>query len=193
MLKKTYVEKLKKDLHEYALIRRDVIKTADDALHHAKRAIFDLHRGDLKESDQKLRLIEKMIKDLNKKYKKNPEIRQEGAYMAALEEYVEASLMYQFVIKGDIGEVKGLPISGESYLAGLCDVPGELFRYAIRAATMHDLAMVRKCADTANEIIGELMEFNLTKYLRNKFDQAKQAAHKLEMVVYEVTLREKNK
>ncbi len=190
MLKKSYVEKLKKDLHEYALIRRDVIKTSDDALHHAKRAIFDLHRGDVKEADQKLHLIEKMIKDLNKKYKKNTEIQDEGSYMAALEEYVEASLMYQFVVKGDIGEVKGLDVSGESYLAGLCDVPGELFRFALRAATSHDIHMVKKCAATADEIIGELMEFNLTKYLRNKFDQAKQAAHKLEMVVYEVTLRD---
>jgi len=189
MLKKSYVEKLKKDLHEYALIRRDVIKNADDALHHAKRVVFDLHRGDIKEADKKLRLVESIIKDLNKKYKKNEKIHDEGAYMAALEEYVEASLFYQFVVKGSMSEVKGLEVTGETYLAGLCDVPGELFRYAIRAATNHDAQTVKKCADTANEIIGELMEFNLTKYLRNKFDQAKQAAHRLEMVVYEVTLR----
>ncbi len=189
MLKKSYVEQLKKDLHEYALIRRDVIKNADDALHHAKRVIFDLHRGDIKEADQKLKLVESIMKDLNKKYKKNNKIHDEGAYMAALEEYVEASLMYQFVLKGSLGEIKGLPVTGETYLAGLCDVPGELFRYAIRAATNHDIETVKKCADTASEIIGELMEFNLTKYLRNKFDQAKQASHKLEMVVYEVTLR----
>lgn len=191
MLKKSYVEKLKKELHAYALIRRDVIKNADDALHHAKRVVFDLHRADFKEADAKLKIVETIMKDLNKRYKKNPEIQDEGTYKAALEEYVEASLFYQFILKGDIGEVKGLPVSGEVYLAGLCDVPGELFRYAIKAATNHDVATVKKCADVANEIIGELMEFNLTKYLRNKFDQAKQAAHKLEMVVYEVTLRAK--
>jgi translin len=192
MLKKTYVEKLKRDLHEYALIRRDVIKNSDDAIHHAKRAVFDLHRGDIKAADEKLREVEKLMKELNKKYKKTPEIQDEGTYMAALEEYVEASLFYQFVIKGDIGEVKGLPVTGEVFLAGLCDVPGELFRYAIRAATNHDIATAQKCNEVAGEIIGELMEFNLTKYLRNKFDQARQAAHKLEMVVYEVTLRQKN-
>lgn len=192
MLKKSYVEKLKKELHEYALIRRDVIKNSDDALHHAKRVVFDLHRGDFKEADLKLKTVEAIMKDLNKKYKKNPEIQDEGTYMAALEEYVEASLFYQFIVKGDIGEVKGLPVSGEVYLAGLCDVPGELFRYAIRAATNHDIKTAKRCAEVASEIIGELMEFNLTKYLRNKFDQARQAAHKLEMVVYEVTLRQKD-
>jgi translin len=189
MLKKNYVDKLKKNLHEYALIRRDVIKNSDDALHHAKRVIFDLHRGDVKEGEQKLRLVETIMKDLVKRNKKNPEIQDEGVFAAALEEYVEASLFLQFLKTGEMGEVKGLDVPGEVYLAGLCDVPGELFRYAIRAATNHDMATVKKCSLAAEEIIGELMEFNLTKYLRNKFDQAKQAAHKLEVVVYETTLR----
>lgn len=189
MLKKNYVDKLKKNLHEYALIRRDVIKNSDDALHHAKRVVFDLHRGDVKEAEQKLRLVETIMKDLVKRNKKNPEIQDEGVFAAALEEYVEASLFYQFLKTGEMGEVKGLDVPGEVYLAGLCDVPGELFRYAIRAATNHDMATVKKCSLAAEEIIGELMEFNLTKYLRNKFDQAKQAAHKLEVVVYETTLR----
>jgi predicted translin family RNA/ssDNA-binding protein len=45
----------------------------------------------------------------------------------------------------------------------------------------------------ASDIIGELIEFNLTSYLRNKFDQAKSAAQKLEQVVYEVSLRELEK
>lgn len=189
MLKKTYVEKLKKNLHEYALIRRDVIKNSDDALHHAKRVVFDLHRGDIKEAEAKLKLVESIMKDLIKRNKKNPEIQDEGVFAAALEEYVEASLFYQFLKTGEMGEVKGLDIPGEIYLAGLCDVPGELFRYAIRAATHHDIETVKRCAAAGEEIIGELMEFNLTKYLRNKFDQAKQAANKLEVVVYEVTLK----
>ena len=189
MLKKLYVEKLKKNLHEYALIRRDVIKNSDDALHHAKRVVFDLHRGDVREAADKLKLVESIMKDLIKRNKKNPEIQEEGVFAAALEEYVEASLFFQFLKTGEMGEVKGLDIPGEVYLAGLCDVPGELFRYAIRAATNHDIATVKRCSLAAEEIIGELMEFNLTKYLRNKFDQAKQAAHKLEVVVYETTLR----
>jgi len=189
MLKKPYVAKLKKDLHEYALIRRDVIKNSDDALHHAKRVIFDLHRGETQEAIEKLKLVESILKDLVKRHKKNPEIQDEGVFAAALEEYVEATLFFQFIKGEEMGEIKGLDIPGEIYLAGLCDVPGELFRYAIRAATTHDIALVKKCAKASEEIVGSLMEFNLTKYLRNKFDQAKQAAHKVEVVVYEVSLR----
>jgi hypothetical protein len=35
-----------------------------------------------------------------------------------------------------------------------------------------------------------LIEFNLTKYLRNKFDQAKGAGRKIEEIVYEVGLKQ---
>ncbi len=42
----------------------------------------------------------------------------------------------------------------------------------------------------AQDITGELIEFNLTSYLRNKFDQAKSAVQKIEKVVYELSLKE---
>ena len=48
---------------------------------------------------------------------------------------------------------------------------------------------VKKCVEMGQEIIGELIEFNLTSYLRTKFDQAKRAAQKLEYVDYELSLR----
>ena len=99
-------------------------------------------------------------------------------------------MFYDFFTTGKIGEVKDIPIGFESYLAGLCDVPGELLRFAVKAATAKDIKTVKKCAEMAQEIIGELIEFNLTSYLRTKFDQAKQAVRKLEEVVYEVSLRE---
>ncbi|EKD67070.1 MAG: hypothetical protein ACD_48C00613G0001 [uncultured bacterium] len=66
-----------------------------------------------------------------------------------------------------------------------------MYRYAIRAATEHNLDLVNACNTMAQDIVESLTEFEFTKYLRTKFDQAKQAAHKLEYVVYEVSLRSK--
>lgn len=191
MLNKKYLGQLRKHLHAYALVRRDVIKQSDDALHHAKRAVFALQRGNHDEAREKLSTAETMLKALQKMAVKEPGIRDEGAYLAAVEEFVEATLFYQFVTTGKIDEVKSIAVTGESYLGGLCDVPGELYRYAIAAATKHDTALVNACNELAGDIIGELIEFNLTSYLRNKFDQAKGAAQKLEQVVYEVSLRVK--
>ena len=184
---KTHINKLRESLHKYALVRREVIRETGDALHHAKRAIFSLHRADQPEAEMKLQSAEEIFKKLHTKYKNDAKIKDEGSYKAAVEEYVEAVLFYQFIITGKIAEVKIFAIEPEVYLAGLCDVPGELYRYAIKAATNKDIKTVKKCSEAASEIIGELIEFNLTSYLRGKFDQAKQAAQKLEYIVYETS------
>lgn len=189
MLDKTYMAKMREDMKTYALKRREIIKEAGDALHHAKRTIFALHRDNQDEAKEKLAAAETLLKTIEQRHKKEPLLLQEGAYRAAIEEYVEAWLFYNFVLNKKFVQIKTIAVDPELYLAGLCDVPGELYRYAIRAATSHDTATVKLCAEASAEIIGELIEFDLTSYLRTKFDQAKQANHKLEEVVYEVALK----
>ena len=190
MLQKTYLQTLKKSLHTYAEKRRDVIKLSGDALHLSKRAIFSMHRGDMKEAEIKLADAKKLLLSVHTKFKAVPELLTEGSYHAGMEEYVEAALLHQFLKTGKLGEeLKGLDVPRDVFLAGLCDVPGELYRYAIRAATEHNLDLVNACNTMAQDIVESLTEFEFTKYLRTKFDQAKQAAHKLEYVVYEVSLR----
>ncbi len=192
MLQKTYLQTLKKSLHTYAEKRRDVIKLSGDALHLSKRAIFSMHRGDMKEAEIKLADAKKLLLSVHTKFKAVPELLTEGSYHAGMEEYVEAVLLHQFLKTGKLGEeLKGLDVPRDVFLAGLCDVPGELYRYAIRAATEHNLDLVNACNTMAQDIVESLTEFEFTKYLRTKFDQAKQAAHKLEYVVYEVSLRSK--
>ncbi len=184
-----YLNDLKNKALEYSLKRRDVIKLTGDAQHHAKRAIFSLHRDKVNEAQEKLTETEKIYKELQKKYQKIPALFTEGSYLAGLEEYVEAKLFLAFLQKKSLSRIKELRVGDETYIGGLCDVPGELYRYAIQAATRRDYDTVRRCGETAEEIIGALIEFNLTSYLRTKFDQAKQAVQKIEHVVYEVSLR----
>jgi len=190
MLDKKYLGQIKSHLHTYAQQRLEVIELSNQAIHHAKRAIFAFHRDDKKEAEEKLNQSETILKNLANKYKKEPDVLDEGAYRAGVEEYVEAKLFYGFLNTGKIGKITEINVPDEVYIGGLCDVPGELYRYAIKSATAHDIKMAKKCSEIGQEIIGELIEFNLTSYLRTKFDQAKQAVQKLEQVVYEVSLRE---
>lgn len=173
----------------YAGKRREVIKQSGDAQHHAKRAIFALQRGDAKEARERLNSARQIFTQLEKQYQKDPGLFTEGSYQAGLEEFVEAELFRQFIETGKIGAIRGLKISNDVYVAGLCDVPGELQRLAIKAATARDFMLAENCAKAATLILNELVEFNLTSYLRTKFDQAKQAMHRLEQVVYEISLR----
>lgn len=189
MLDHTYISSLKKGMLSYAEKRRDIIKLSGDALHIAKRSIFAMHRGDMKEAKEKLDTAEKMLKSLQTKFKSDKTALDEGSLKEALEEFTEAHLLYQFLTKRKIGKVPGIVLSAEGYIGGLADVPGELQRYAIKLATERDAKGVMECKKAAEEIVGALIEFNLTKYLRNKFDQAKQSLRKIEQVVYDLSLR----
>lgn len=184
-----YLDTVKAALVNFDILRRDIIKLGGDVQHHAKRAIFAMHRDDMTEAELKIAEAKKGLLLLEKMAKKDKRTFEEGTYREAVEEYVEAVLFHQFLRKKKIGPVTGIHVEPQLYVAGLCDVPGELYRYAIKAATNRDHAAVLRSMETAEDIIGELIECNLTKYLRTKFDQAKQAVGKLEIVVYELSLR----
>ena len=190
MLNKKYFEKLRADLLSYSEKRREVIKQAGDAQHAAKKAIFALQRDNLAEAKESLAKAESLLLDLSKKNAKDSRIFDEGSFKAALEEYTEAVLFKQFLDREPIGEIKTFKLDSDAYVSGLCDVPGEIVRYAIKAATARDFRTVTHCNLVAEAIIAELVDMDLTGYNRQKFDQAKQALNKLQQIVYEVSLKQ---
>jgi translin len=185
----SHLGKIRTELHTYATMRRELINSANTALHNVKRAIFAAHRGDVVEAKEKIVEVEKLLLTIQKTYKKHRDVLDEGAHRAALEEYVEAKLFVQFVANESFGKMGKIPVPNEIYIAGLCDVPGELYRYALRKATLKQDEEVTKAAELANAIMEELATFELTSYLRNKHDQAKGAFQKIEEVVYDISLR----
>ncbi|MBI2037848.1 MAG: hypothetical protein HYT15_02865 [Candidatus Magasanikbacteria bacterium] len=189
-LDKKYFNEVRQELLGYAAKRQEVIKESSQAQFLSKKAIFAMQRDDAGEAQQLLSQAEKIIVDLNIKHKKEPGIFEEGSYKAALEEFVEASLFNRYLQKKTIGKLPKIKIDTDIFVGGLCDVPGELLRYAIKSATEKKFEEVKRCRAAADEIIGELVDMNLTGYNRQKFDQAKQALHKLEQVLYEVSLRQ---
>ena len=190
ILNKKYFDDIRQELLSYSAKRRGVIKEAGDAQHLAKKAIFALQRDDAAAAKDCLEQAEKILVDLNAKHKKDPGIFEEGSYKAALEEYVEASIFNQYLQKKTIGKLPKIKVEPDIFVSGLCDVPGELLRYAIKSATERNYAEVKHCRQTAEDIIGELVNMDLTGYNRQKFDQAKQALHKLEQILYEVSIRQ---
>lgn len=189
MLDKKYLASVRQDLLGYALKRRDVIKMAGDAQQLAKKSIFAFQRDDQESGKELLKRSEELLAGLSKKYKDEKDLFTEGSFRAALEEYTEAYLFEQYLAGGTIGKIKALAIDSDTLIGGLCDLPGELYRYAIKSATARNFEEVKKCFAAAEEIITELVDMDLTGYNRQKFDQAKQALHKLEQVMYEVSMK----
>jgi predicted translin family RNA/ssDNA-binding protein len=188
MINKTFIQKLKKEHEGSNGERRQIISLSNIILHDSKRVIFSLHRGDIKKAEESLVEIEKMIKKLDKKFG-NQRVYQEGSYKAAVEEYVEAKTLYLAIQGKKISAFKDIKLSYESYLGGICDLTGELVRRAINEASHGNYGEVSHIKSLISDIMAELVEFNMTGYMRTKYDQAKGNLRKIEQINYEVKLR----
>jgi translin len=190
MLEKRFIQKLKKDYLDKNSQRRQIISLSNNVLNNSKKAIFAIHRKDLETSRQRIIESEKIIEKMNNKFGSN-RVLEEGSFMAALEEYVEAKLFINFIEKGKISKIKEIKIPVESYLGGICDLTGELVRKATNAAINNDFEEIEKINKIINEILNELIDFDITGYLRTKYDQARGNLRKIEQICYEVNLKNK--
>lgn len=188
MINKKFIQKLKKEYTDSNSERRQIISLANVILHDSKRVIFSLHRGDAEKAEDSLREIEKTIQKLEKKFGFT-RLYEEGAYKAGVEEYVEAKMLHQIINNKKLDSIKGLELSHESYLGGICDCLGELVRRAVNKASKGELDEVEKIKEIINDVMAELVEFDMTGYLRTKYDQAKGHLRKIEQINYEVKIR----
>ncbi len=192
MLDPKFFAKLKKEYDSYDINRRIIIKHSNDILKFAKMAIFALHRDNMAEAEKCFEEADKLFKYLGTKIKDEEGLDYEGAYLAAMEEYVEAKLFYQYLKTGKISAIAGLKIDCDSYLGGLCDFTGELVRKAIYLATRHKYDEVATCEQAIEAVVSELIKFNLLGPLRPKFDQAKNNLRKIEEIMYDLEIKKRN-
>ncbi|MCU0679376.1 MAG: hypothetical protein MUC28_02945 [Planctomycetes bacterium] len=188
MINKKFIQKLKKEYDEHESERRQIISLANVVLHDSKRVIFSLHRGDDKKAAASLIEIEAILHKLEAKFGA-VRLQAEGAYKAAVEEYAEAKLLYLVLDSGKIDSFAGLKLSYESYLGGLCDLTGELVRRAVNQAAAGRTEEAERMKTIVNDIMAELVEFDMTGYLRTKYDQAKGNLRKIEQIIYEIKIR----
>ena len=188
MINSRFIQKLKKEHGDNNSERRQIISLSNIVLHDSKRIIFSLHRGDNKNAEEKFIEIEGIIKKLEKKFSLN-RIQVEGSYKAAVEEYVEAKMFYNYLAGKKMDKIKDINLTYESYLGGICDTTGELVRLAVNKAAKGEFKEVDKVKKAINEIMGELVEFDMAGYLRTKYDQARGNLRKIEQIDYEIKLR----
>ena len=189
MINKSFVAQLKKDYAANEGERRQIGSWSNGILHDSKRIIFALHRGEIKNAEVSLKELEEVFKRLEKKFTVN-RINAEGAYRAAAEEFAEAKLLYLVLSGHKIDKFKNLKFDYTTYLGGVCDLTGELVRYATNEAAAGRPEKVEEIKKTVNEILAELAEFDLTGYLRTKYDQARGNLRKLEQMHYEIKIRQ---
>lgn len=189
MLNKKFFSEILKNYTSYSSKRHEIIKLSSDALRMSKQSIFALHRDDFKTASDNLRKVELIFKSLEKKFVTNKNLAREGSYLAALEEYVEAKMFYKVLNNKKVDKISGITIDYPVYLAGICDLTGELTRKALAYATLGDVNKVEEIKENVTEVVAELIRFNLTGKLRLKYEEVKRNLKKLEEILYDLKLR----
>jgi len=190
MINKEFLEHLRKDYQANESQRRQIISASNNILFEAKKTIFALQRQDFKTAAAKLEENEKNLKNLAVRFGQE-RLNREGAYKAGVEEYLEGKTFYTVIKNKKIEATPELQLDYEGYLGGICDLIGELVRYATNQAAAGKFAEVAKIKKGAEDIMSQLIDFDMTGYLRTKYDQARGHLRKLEQMAYEIKLRGK--
>lgn len=191
---------LKKRMEHRDELREKLIKQCRDGQKAAKQAIYALHRGDKEKAKAVMDQCEACIKELIPTIQEEPPLRL-GSFANVVEEYVEAKLFAAWLepnadmtASGKIlvpADFTVLALQPDEYLGGLCDLTGEIGRYAVQRGTKRDVDGVRLCLHSNQRILAEIQSMPVfPSGIGKKMDQLRRSVEKLERILYELSLSE---
>lgn len=186
MINKKGFEKIRKELDKSEEARENLIQSSREIIRLSKLIIYALHRDDVKKASS-------LIKKIKEKTAKLPdENHNTGIKHVAVQEYVEAITLFEFVKSKKIPTKTQLKVDTEAYLGGLADLTGELVRNAVNKAIKQKYEDVFSIKELVSEIYEEFLKLNLRGgELRKKSDQIKWNLNKLEDMAYEIKSKHK--
>jgi len=169
-------------------MRENLIKRSRDGQKAAKQAIFALHRNDWKRAKSLIGECELVICELLPVSQEEPFLRY-GSFSNVLEEYAEAKLYLIWLEEKRVANPSEFPmLEPVEYLGGLCDLTGEVGRFAVQRGTKRDSAGVKWCLETNLSILNALQTLSLPNKLNKKIDPLRSSVEKLEKIMYELSL-----
>jgi predicted translin family RNA/ssDNA-binding protein len=169
------------DIQDF-LVREDekrefVIQNSRLLIKESKVLIYALQRGESVDFAKMEKLMSKLDKGSC-----------EGIEKVAVQEYVEARALDYYIKSKVLISREDLGVSVENYLLGLCDLTGELVRFAVKKAIEKDKEAVLSITLFVEEIYGGFLKLNLRNgELRKKSDSIKWNLQKLETLALDVS------
>lgn len=190
MLNKKDFSDMVKEYQRYDLLREQAIQKSREILKLSKQVIYDVHRQDLKNAEEKITQIRRYITALRKHFPETYQIEDISIFSSALQEFTEAVCYFEFISNSKIPTRKQLDVDTENYLMGLSDLTGEVARKAVIAATQKDSKTVGRIRDLVDEIYGQFLNFDFrNSELRKKADQIKWNLKKVEELFFELSMK----
>eukprot|EP00532_Pseudo-nitzschia_australis_P004762 CAMPEP_0168184718 /NCGR_PEP_ID=MMETSP0139_2-20121125/13398_1 /TAXON_ID=44445 /ORGANISM="Pseudo-nitzschia australis, Strain 10249 10 AB" /LENGTH=461 /DNA_ID=CAMNT_0008106377 /DNA_START=252 /DNA_END=1637 /DNA_ORIENTATION=+ len=191
-------------------LREKLIKKSRDGQKAAKQAIYALHRKDYKKSAKLIQECEDCInKELLPIVNEEPPLRS-SSFAGVIEEYTEAKLFYAWLLGNDEDKDTDMDIADKNaaakgtlllpkdfsvelepgdYLGGICDLTGEIGRFAVQRGTARDYDGVRQCLEANSAIMTSIESLEKPPNgINKKMGQLRQSVSKIERMIYEMSL-----
>jgi len=188
-------------------LRETLIKNCRDGQKAAKQAIYALHRKDYAKAskligDCETCILEKLLPIV----REEPPLRY-SSFGDVLEEYAEAKLFYAWLLGKNGGDDETMTAASangtlllphdfvkvqldpEAYLGGLCDLTGEIGRFAVQRGTDRDHDGVHLCLEANTAILRAIQGLDKTpSKIHKKMDTLRKSVSKIERMIYEMSL-----
>lgn len=188
MFSKPFLNSLRKSYVLSEKQRRQIITLSSEILSLSKKAIFAMHRNDIDRGNEILKSLTVRILAVQKQYGAD-RLLEEGSYRAGMEEFLEAKFFTDFVNGKKIDAPVKIKVETEAYLGAICDLSGEMLRYAVNQAASGNFGAVKAVKEEISFLAAELTDLDMTGYLRTKYDQARSNLKKIEQMDYEINLK----
>ena len=176
---------INKEMQLFDKRRDNMLQKSHEAIRFSKRVIYAVHRND-KQADSLARQLKEKIRDMRTR----GELQFLPVYKVAMQEYVEAIVLYEFIKNNKVPTQKDLFVSAPDYLAGLCDLTGEIMRKANYLAINHKPTEVVRMKELVDKIYEQLLLLDIREQeLRRKFDSVKYNLQKVEDLVLRIQSR----
>lgn len=181
---KSMVRKFQRD----EVIREKIIMISRDIIKESKQIIYNIHRmqrcerNDIQKIIRNIKIKKSKLDKLIKKYN-----LETGIANTAMQEYTEALCFYDFINHRKIKTASQLGVTIDDYIAGLCDLTGELGRYCVIKSIKKDISEVSRAKNLIEDIFGVILMFDFRNgELRKKSDSVKWNLKKAEEVLFEL-------
>ena len=185
LIDKADFEKIRKEMDFFEERREQIIKTSREVIKLSKLIIYGIHKEDKDISS----LVQK-LKEKVDSLRTRGELQYSSFYKTAMQEYVEAVAMYDFLKNHKLPTQVELKVSAPDYLSGLCDLTGELMRKAnnfLIKGLQKEAILTKELVDL---IYGEFLALDIRDNdLRKKADQIKYNLRKLEDIALHIARR----
>ncbi len=187
-------------------LRENLIKKCRDGQKAAKQAIYALHRRDFSKAAKLIQDCETCItQQLLPIVQEEPPLKN-SCFGDVIEEYAEAKLFYAWLLGDDGDQSMGMDAAAngklllpndfsvvaldpDEYLGGLCDLTGEIGRFAVQRGTARDYEGVHQCLEANAAILAAVRGLEKPpNRINKKMQTLRQSVSKIQRMIYEMSL-----